>query len=89
MSFRLIVFEIAFGIAVGVVEFHSIGTIDGAERNDENLLRICVHHSAVDNAAHTIINGDVDVADALVEADVNVIVTGTGYNGVGANAEHQ
>ena len=81
----LFTFKITVGIAASIAEFHDIRTIGIGEGNDDHLLHIGVHHGVVDNAAHTIIDGDAYIAEASIEADVNVIVAGTGYNGVGAN----
>lgn len=85
MNKRLIAFKITVDIAMSVAEFNGIRAAGGSERNDDYMLHIGVHHGVVDNAAHTIIDGDAYIAEALVEADVDVIVAGTGYNSVRAN----
>ena len=86
MNWRLIVVEFAFGVAIGIIELHRIGaTCGGVEGDDDHLLHVGVHHGAVDKATHTIVNGNVHIAEALGEADVDGLIAGTGYDGVGAN----
>ena len=78
--------EIAFGIAVGVAEFNGEGVACSRGKGDDvHLLYVGVHHGVVDEAAHTIVDGDVHIAEALVEADVYGIIAGTCYDGVGTN----
>ena len=89
MNCRLIVIEFAFGVAIGIAELHNVRTTcGGVEGDDDHLLHIGIHHGVVDKATHSIVDGDVHVAEALVEADVDGIIAGTGYNGVGVNAKH-
>ena len=78
-------FKIAVGIAMSVAEFNGIRAVGGSERNDDDLLHISIHYSVVDNDAHTIIDGDAYVAEALVEADVNGIVASSNLYGIGTN----
>ena len=86
MNCRLIVIEFAFGVAIGIAEFNGVrATCGSVEGDDDHLLHIGVHHGAIDEATHTIVDGNVHVTEALVEADVDSIVTDTGYDGVGAN----
>ena len=87
MNCRLIVIEFAFGVAIGIAEFNGVrATCGSVEGDDDHLLHIGVHHGAVDEATHTIVDGNVHVTEALVEADVDGIVTGARFNGIWTNA---
>ena len=82
--------EIAFGVAVGIAEFNGEGVACcRGKRDDVHLLHVGVHHGVVDEAAHTVVDGDAHIAEALVKADVDGIVAGAGYDGVGANVVQQ
>ena len=75
----LISCKLAFGEAVGVVEFEDKMSICSAiDGNDEGLLHGSVHFAAIHKAARVIVNLDTHVAEALVEMDVDGVVTGTG-----------
>ena len=83
MIWRLIVIEFAFGVAIGVAEFNGVrATCGGVEGDDDHLLHIGVHHGAVDKASHTIVDGNVHIAEALVEADVDSIIAGTSFDSI-------
>lgn len=82
--------KIALGIAKGIAEFHGVGAASGKSNgDDDHLLHGGVHHGAVYHKAGTVVDGDADVAEVLVEADVYGVVTGSGYDGVGAYTVHQ
>ena len=44
---------------------------------------LLIFRSIVNEVAFSVIDGDADVAEALVEMDVNRVLVGTGYDGVG------
>ncbi len=86
----LVMFEATVSIAVGVAEFYGVGAARGRSEGDNDyLLHIGVYHGVVNKATHIIENGNVHIAEALVEADVDGFFAGTSYNGVGINAQHQ
>ena len=79
--------EIALGIAVGIAEFNGEGVACcRGKRDDVHLLHVGVHHGVVDEAAHTVVDGDVHIAEALVEADVNIDIAGASYDSIRINA---
>lgn len=90
LCFCLIVFKIPINIAVGAVELDGVGAAGRRrERNDDYLLHGGVHHGAVHHKAYFVVYGDAHIAEVLVEADIDGIVTGTSYNGVRTYAIHQ
>lgn len=85
----LIVFKIAFGVATGVIEYHSVGAVEGAGKgNDERLLYGGVHYAIVGEVARSIVDRDVDVAEALIEMDVDRAFIGPSYYGVRGSTKH-
>ena len=83
-SLCLVPFEVAFGVAVGIVEHYGVVAADHvAEGDDDRLLHRGVHYATVDSVARSVVNGDADVAEALVEVDVDRVFVGTSYNGIG------
>ena len=82
----LIVIEIAIGIAIGITEFHDVATTSHIGEGDDNhMLHISIYHRVVDNATHAIENRNIHVAEALVESDVDSIVAGSCFYGIGTN----
>ena len=76
-------FKIAFGEAVGVVERYGVDAAGRVgEGDDHRLLHGSVHHGMVDRVAHLIGDGDTDIAETLVEMDVDRAFVGTSYNGI-------
>lgn len=79
--------KIALGIAKGIAEFHGVGAASGKSNgDDDHLLHGGVHHSAVRQSPQAVINRNVHEAEVLVEANIDGLVVGTGYDGVGADA---
>lgn len=79
--------KIALGIAKSIAELHGVGAASGKSNgDDDHLLHGGVHHGAVDHKACTVVDGDADVAEVLVEADVDGLVVGTGFYGIGTCA---
>ena len=82
--------KIALGIAKGIAEFDGVGATGcRCDGDDDHLLYGGVHHSAVDQTSHAIVDRNVHETEVLVEADVYGVVTGSGYDGVGAYTVHQ
>ena len=49
--------KIALGIAKGIAEFHGVGAASGKSNgDDDHLLHGGVHHSAVDQDSHAIVD---------------------------------
>ena len=79
-------FKISISIAKGIAEFDGVGATGGKSNgDDDHLLYGGVHHGAVYHKTCSVVDVDADVAEVLVEADVDSVVTGTCHNGVGAD----
>ena len=80
-------FKVAFGITGSVAELHGVGAAGcRCDGDDDHLLHRGVHHGAVYHKTCSVVDVDADVAEVLVEADVDSVVTGTCHDGVGADA---
>lgn len=79
--------KIALGIAKGIAEFDGVGAAGcRCDGDDDHLLHGGVDHGAVGHKAGTVVDGDAHVAEVLIEGDIDGLVVGTGYDGVGADA---
>lgn len=80
-------FKISISIAKGIAEFHGVGAASGKSNgDDDHLLHGGVYHSAVDQTSHAIVDRNVHEAEVLVEANIDGLVVGTSYDGVGTDA---
>lgn len=78
-------FKISIGIAKGIAEFHGVGAASGKSNgDDDHLLHGGVDHGAVGHKAGTVVDGDADVAEVLIKGDIDGVLVGAGYDGVGA-----
>ena len=85
----LVLLKVALGIVVGVAQLDGVSVCrSGGEGDDDHLLDGGVDHGAVDLLTVAVVDGDVHVAEVLVELDVDGIVACAGFDGVGTDAEH-
>ncbi len=64
--------KIALGIAKGIAEFDGVGAAGcRCDGDDDHLLHGGVDHGAVYHKTCPVVDVDADVAEVLVEADVN------------------